>query len=64
MTPPEVKLGEITVGAGRDSGFSGKYQSGSDLATLIKTWTPQQMLPKAYLDKRSMPVKIKGLKEL
>lgn len=51
-------------GAGRDDSFSGKYQHGSDLATLIKTWTPQQMLPKAYLDKRSLPVKIKGLKAL
>lgn len=54
---------EGSYGAGRDSGFSGKYQTGTDLPTLIKNWTPQQMLPKAYLDKRTMPVKIRGVKE-
>jgi len=51
-------------GKGRDQGFSGKYQSGTDLNQLIKTWTPDQMLPQAYKDKRTMPVKIKNLKAL
>ncbi len=49
-------------GEGRENGFSGKYQSGTDLETLIRQWEPSQMLPKAYKDKRSLPVKIKGLK--
>jgi deoxycytidine triphosphate deaminase len=51
-------------GEGRDSGFSGKYQSGTDLEELIRTWTPEMMLPQAYKDNREMPVKIKGLKAL
>lgn len=58
--------GEVdgNYGHGRDGGFSGKYQTGSDLPTLIKTWTPDMMLPKAYKDTRSLPKKIKGLKDL
>ena len=44
-----------------DDGFSGKYQQGSDLETIIKTWSPDMMLPKAYRDVRIMPVKIEGL---
>ncbi len=53
---------EGTYGAGRNDGFSGKYQSGSNLPELIASWTPNQMLPRAYLDKRSLPAGIKGLK--
>ncbi len=58
--------GEVdgNYGRGRDGGFSGKYQQGTDLDTLIRTWTPDQMLPKAYKDKRHMPEVIKGLKAL
>ncbi len=58
------ETGEVegNYGAGRHSGFSGKYQTGTDLKTLIKNWKPELMLPRAYMDKRSMPVKIKGLK--
>lgn len=55
---------EGTYGAGRDEGFSGKYQSGTDLDELVRTWTPDQMLPKAYKDTRSLPKPIKGLKAL
>jgi len=51
-----------TYGEGRSHGFSGKYQQGSDLKTIIKRWRPEQMLPKAYMDKRSMPKAIKGLR--
>lgn len=51
-------------GEGRHGGFSGKYQTGTDLPTLIKSWTPDMMLPKAYKDKRAMPQPIKGLKAL
>lgn len=53
---------EGSYGVDRDGGFSSKYQKGTDLEELIKTWTPQQMLPKAYRDKRSLPVRIEGLK--
>jgi deoxycytidine triphosphate deaminase len=51
-------------GQGRHGGFSGKYQTGTDLKKLIKDWRPELMLPKAYLDKRSMPQSIKGLRGL
>jgi deoxycytidine triphosphate deaminase len=58
------ETGEVdgSYGEGRDDGFSGKYQSGSDLDTLIATWTPDQMLPQAYRDTRQLPGAIKGLK--
>ncbi len=53
---------EGSYGDGRDKGFSGKYQSGNDLDTLIELWTPDQMLPRAYKDSRSLPQKINRLK--
>ena len=58
-----LETGEVegSYGKGRDDGFSGKYQQGSDLETIIKTWSPDMMLPKAYKDIRSMPQKIEGL---
>lgn len=58
------ETGEVegNYGLGRNSGFSGKYQTGTDLKKLIQAWTPDMMLPKAYKDSRSMPGKIKGLK--
>jgi deoxycytidine triphosphate deaminase len=43
------------------NGISGKYQHTADLDELIKTWSPERMLPRAYKDKRILPVKIKGL---
>jgi deoxycytidine triphosphate deaminase len=49
-----------SYGEGRDKGFSGKYQSGSELETIIKTWSPDLMLPRAYNDKRSVPTKVDG----
>lgn len=60
------ETGEVegNYGEGRDGGFSGKYQSGTNLRELIKNWTPELMLPRAYLDKRSQPLKINGLKGL
>jgi deoxycytidine triphosphate deaminase len=60
------ETGEVmgNYGLGRYKGFSGKYQSGTDLKQLIKTWHPELMLPRAYLDKRSLPRPIKGLKAL
>lgn len=58
------ETGEVegNYGTGRDKGFSGKYQSGVELDEVIAKWTPDQMLPKAYFDKRQMPKKIEGLK--
>ena len=60
------QTGEVigNYGQGRHDGFSGKYQTGTDLDKLIKGWKPEHMLPKAYMDKRSLPKKIKGLKAL
>jgi deoxycytidine triphosphate deaminase len=57
------ETGEVegNYGLGRDDGFSGKYQHGTSLKELIKNWSPEQMLPKAYLDKRILPVSVKGL---
>lgn len=45
--------------------LSGKYQTGSstNVENLIRDWRPEQMLPKAYKDKRTLPVKISGLKK-
>jgi deoxycytidine triphosphate deaminase len=44
--------------------LTGKYQpaASDDLDAIIREWTPQQMLPRAYKDKRSLPKEIKGLK--
>lgn len=53
---------EGDYGNGR-GGMSGKYQLGSDLDTLIKTWTPDQMLPRAFKDARRLPLPIEGLSE-
>lgn len=60
------ETGEVegTYGSGRDNGFSGKYQVGNSLEELIANWAPEQMLPRAYRDKRSLPQPIEGLKAL
>lgn len=44
--------------------LSGKYQTdmSKDLKSIIKGWSPEQMLPRAYKDKRVLPTKIRGLK--
>jgi hypothetical protein len=57
------ETGEIDgdYGKGRDQGFSGKYQQGTDIEILIKTWTPSLMLPQAYKDQRELPKPIEGL---
>jgi len=52
---------EGNYGKGRGKGFSGKYQTGTDLKQLIKHWKPEMMLPMAYLDSRQLPPTIKGL---
>lgn len=57
------ETGEVegNYGEGRDSGFSGKYQSGTDLNTIITTWDPSQMLPKAWKDQRELPLPVEGV---
>jgi len=57
------ETGEVdgNYGHGRDDNFSGKYQQGSDLDTIIKIWSPDMLLPKAYKDQRALPPKIEGL---
>ncbi len=40
--------------------FSSKYQQGTDLEAIIKTWAPDAMLPRAYKDQRSLPPKVEG----
>ncbi|MGH7238413.1 MAG: dCTP deaminase [Candidatus Saccharimonadales bacterium] len=52
---------EGEYGAGRDGGFSGKYQQGGDLETIIQTWNPAMMLPQVWRDRRSKPPKVEGL---
>ncbi len=44
--------------------LSGKYQSDSSdkLEEIIANWRPEQMLPRAYKDKRILPLKVDGLK--
>ncbi|HVX58386.1 MAG TPA: deoxycytidine triphosphate deaminase [Candidatus Saccharimonadales bacterium] len=60
------ETGEVkgNYGEGRDNGFSGKYQTGTDINKLIRDWRPELMLPRAYKDKRTLPPPIKGLKAL
>ncbi len=54
--------GEVrgNYGLGRDDNFSGKYQQGTDLDNIIKTWSPDAMLPKAFNDVRNLPAIIPG----
>lgn len=42
-------------------GMSGKYQHTDDLEKLISTWSPEQMLPRAYKDTRQKPPVIEML---
>jgi deoxycytidine triphosphate deaminase len=58
-----LETGEVegSYGQGRDGGFSGKYQQGDDIETIIQTWSPDMMLPKSYKDKRELPRKIEGM---
>lgn len=55
------KTGEVS---GEYKKISGKYQTdeSANIDTIIKNWRPEQMLPKAYKDKRKNTKKLKGLK--
>lgn len=50
--------GDYSDGRG---GVSGKYQHTSDLDELMRTWKPEDMLPRAYKDSRKAPQIIPGL---
>lgn len=52
--------GDYSDGRG---GVSGKYQHTNDLDELIRTWKPEDMLPRAYKDSRKAPAVIEGLPE-
>lgn len=56
------ETGEVdgNYGLGRDDNFSGKYQRGTDLETIIRTWSPDMMLPQSYRDARELPPTIDG----
>lgn len=58
------KTGEVEgdYANGRD-GMSGKYQTSTDLDTLIANWKPEDMLPRGFKDARTMPVAVPGLGE-
>lgn len=54
--------GDYSDGRG---GMSGKYQHTDNLEELIATWSPEQLLPRAWKDQRKMAEVIPGLpKEL
>lgn len=50
--------GDYSDGRG---GVSGKYQHTSDLDELIRTWKPEDMLPRAYKDTRKAAPVVPGL---
>ena len=52
----EGKYGEEQRGK-----FLNKYQQGNDVETIIRTWSPDMLLPQSYKDTRSMPRPIEGL---
>lgn len=43
------------------NGISGKYQTTNNLKELMRKWRPEDMLPRAYKDKRVQAPKINGL---
>lgn len=57
------ETGEVegSYGLGRDGGFSGKYQTGTEIDKLIAIWEPSMMLPRAWKDQRELPEKVEGL---
>jgi deoxycytidine triphosphate deaminase len=50
--------GDYSEGRG---GVSGKYQHTADLQELIASWSPEQMLPRAYKDARKPTPVVEGL---
>lgn len=50
-----METGEVE---GSYDNLSGKYQTSDDLEKLMKDWSPEQMLPRAYKDVRMKPMEI------
>lgn len=42
-------------------GESGKYQGGKSLPEIVSSWSPQQMLPRAYKDERRLPISVSSV---
>ena len=58
------KTGPVAGGYGSGQRqVSDKYQTGSNLSEIIKSWRPDMMLPKAYKDARRLPEPVDGLSE-
>ena len=58
------KTGPVAGGYGSGQRqVSDKYQTGSTLSEIIKSWRPDMMLPKAYKDTRRLPEPVDGLSE-
>ena len=57
------ETGEVegSYGKSNSNNNSGKYQQGETLDSVIASWSPDQMLPKANKDFRGLPPKIEGL---
>jgi deoxycytidine triphosphate deaminase len=57
------ETGEVEGGYGKSTNgqYGNKYQRGSDLETIIRTWSPDMMLPQAYKDERTIPPPIEGM---
>lgn len=55
-----TSTGEVTGSYGA-IGDVHKYQHGTDLETIIKTWSPDMLLPRTYQYERQLPRKIEGL---
>ena len=49
------QTGEVS---GEYANLSGKYQTSTDLKQLVKDWSPEQMLPRAYKDPRPQPERL------
>jgi deoxycytidine triphosphate deaminase len=50
-----METGEVE---GSYDNLSGKYQTSQDLTLLMKNWSPEQMLPRAYKDDRKSLVEL------
>lgn len=55
------ETGPVSGGTyGAETAYESKYQSSSDVAEVMASWEPSQMLPRSYKDQRRMPIPIDG----
>ncbi len=52
------QTGEVSSRYGEPVGQNSKYQTSTKLEELIKSWNPEQMLPRAYKDGRKLPLPV------